>query len=526
MEGLLTTESLTRLSAGELARRIAAGEVTSLEVVEAHLQRIIQVNSQLNAVVVPLFEEARGAAKAADDARSRGLFLGALQGVPITIKECFHVAGTPSAIGIDGFRDDVFENDGPLVARLRRAGAIIVGKTNVPQAMLLHETDNPLHGRTNNPWNLDRSPGGSSGGEAAILASGGSSLGLANDLGGSIRQPAHVCGICGIMPTAGRLTNRGCRNNFGNLKLIATQSGVLARHVSDLQLALQVLVQRGENEPVDADETDRPLGDFTTVNVADLRIGFFVDDGYFRPSPAIRRAVLEAGNALSALGAEIVEFAPPDVAEALRIYFSLLGADGAATLTKLLAGSRMDPRIARLLRIGRLGQPWRKLLTGLAIGLGQSRMATLLSATGLKSANQMREIEQSLHAYRQRFFMAMQAAGIDALIFPPHGLPAPTHGSTQNLTPTASYCYLANLLGIPAGTVAATRVRRGEETDRPRSFDRVERTARRVEQGSVGLPIGVQVAARLWREDLVLAVMAALEQAFRSQPDYPWQPPL
>lgn len=143
----------------------------------------------------------------------------------MTIKECFHVAGTQSTIGVERFVGELAAEDSPLVRRWQRAGAIVLGKTNVPQLMILHETDNPVYGRTNNPWNLDRGPGGSSGGEAAIVAAGGSALGLASDLGGSIRQPAHSCGICGLLPTIGRIEVSGKRGNFAGMEASVCSPG-------------------------------------------------------------------------------------------------------------------------------------------------------------------------------------------------------------------------------------------------------------------------------------------------------------
>src|SRR3954470_1630430 len=161
---------LIALSATEMAALVAAGQFSRRELVEAHISRIEQVNPALNAMILPLFDQARSEAAVCDEQRGRGQQLGPLHGVPITIKECFHIAGTASTEGIARFANELFDRDGVLVARLRRAGAVILGKTNVPQLMLMHETDNPVFGRTNNPWALDRSPGGSSGGEAALIA--------------------------------------------------------------------------------------------------------------------------------------------------------------------------------------------------------------------------------------------------------------------------------------------------------------------------------------------------------------------
>src|SRR5215468_5611867 len=201
--------TLTSLSASELARRIAAGRLSSQEVVEAHIRRIEVVNPCLNAVVVPLFKQARAEASRADRLREQGTLLGPLHGVPITLKEQFMVSGTPTTIGLMSYRSQLVEQEGPLVKRLRQAGAIVLGKTNVSQLLLSlsGSCENPVYGRTNNPWDLARSPGGSSGGEAAIIAAGGSPLGLGADNGGSIRIPAHFCGLYSLLPTPRRLSN-------------------------------------------------------------------------------------------------------------------------------------------------------------------------------------------------------------------------------------------------------------------------------------------------------------------------------
>lgn len=512
-------------SATTLARLIAAREVSSTEVVAAHIDRIQAVDPLLNAVVVPLFEQAREAATRADELQARGETLGPLHGVPFTLKECYHVADTVSSIGVPRFQREVFDTDGPLVRRLQKAGGIILGKTNVPQAMLLHETDNPVYGRTNNPWRLGRSPGGSSGGEAAIIAAGGSPLGIANDLGGSIRQPAHVCGLFGIKPTSGRFTNAGCRNNLSGLRLISTLTGAIARSTEDLQLALQAM-RPEKNEPLCDDEVERPWLDPASVEVSTLRVGYFEDDGFFSPSPAIRRAVRESVKVLQDRGAQVVEFQPPDMSAAMSLYFSLIGADGARTISDILAGDKVDWRIGKLMKIGRVENPWRGLLALSAAMAHQPRTAQLLRATGRKSAEQLAEMASQISEYAAKFENELSKANIDVLISPPHGLPAPLHDSTFHLPAAASYCFLSNLLGIPSGVVPCTRVRADEESDRRPGFDWSEHCARQIEQGSVGLPVGVQVAARMWREDLVLAVMTQLERAFRNQADFPAKAPL
>ncbi len=514
---------LVGLSASEMARQIAAGTLSSVELIEAHIRRIETVNPSLNALVVPLFAQARAEAIAADKAQRQGQPLGLLHGVPITIKECFHVAGTAATEGVERFAGEIMTSDAPLVRRLRSAGAIVLGKTNVPQLMLIHETDNPIYGRTSNPWHLERSPGGSSGGEAAIIAAGGSPLGLANDLGGSIRQPAHSCGICGIKPTTMRLTNAGVRDNLHGMEAIRPQPGPLARNVEDLYLALRLLTA-GEPNAIDPQTAPVPLGDPALVRVAKLRIGVWTDDGFFSASPAIRRAVSEAAEALRGLGAHVEPFQPPDPTHAMGLYLGLLSADGTADAIRILGRGRRDWRIQRLIRLGKSPSWLRAALRVSLSALGQRSTAQLLGWIGSLSADRYWQLSAARAAYAQQFFDMWSARDLGVMICPPHALPALRHGSMEHLVTAASYCYWANLLGVPAGVVPATRVRADEQSDRPLSRDLVLRAARAVEVASSGLPVGVQVAARPWREDVALAVMAALESHFRSRPDFPHTP--
>ena len=516
---------ICRLSASEIAERIAQGQLSAEQTVAAHIQRIEEVDGRLNAVVIRSFDRARREALEIDRRRARGERLGILAGVPVTIKECFHVAGTQSTIGVGRFSGQLADQDSPLVRRWQRAGAIVLGKTNVPQLMILHETDNPVYGRANNPWNPERGPGGSSGGEAAIIAAGGSALGLASDLGGSIRQPAHSCGICGLLPTQGRIEVSGKRGNFAGMEALSLQPGPLARTVADVELGLRALCDAGSDSE---DSRIAPLefGAGPPLNVAGLRIGILTDDHFFRPAPAVRRAVDEAGQALAAAGAHVEAFDFRGMAEAVRLYFGLISADGAANLIRTLGASPRDWRIGRLLRIAGLPRWLRAGVVGLLSAVGQDGLAKLVGWSGSVSADRYWQTTDARSGFTRRFLQLWDAAALDAIVLPPHALPAFTHGATMHLPFAASYCFLANLVGLPAGVVPATRVRAGEESDRPASRDVIVRAALEVERQSAGLPVGVQVIARHWREDVVLAVMRSLEQAFRARPDFPLHPPL
>ncbi|MGD9645232.1 MAG: amidase [Pirellulales bacterium] len=531
-----TTTSLCDLAAGQLAAGIASGEFSAREAIDAHIARIEAVDGQLNAVVFRRFDEARREADAIDAARRQGADLGPLAGVPITIKECLDVAGTPATLGIRRLAAKLAAHDGPLVARLRRAGAVVVGKTNVPQLAMYYETDGPLFGRTNNPWNLERSPGGSSGGEAAILAARGSALGLGTDAGGSIRHPAHCCGLHGLKPTSGRLSQIDLpmtTTRAGDVQLPAMlsgphsilQLGPMARHVGDLALAMQVLAAPGQSE-FDATVPPMPWCDHQSVDVSQLRVGYYVDDEVFSVAPAVRRAVLSAVDALGERGAQVEPFTPPNVAAAVALFQRLIFPDGGAAFRRMLGDEQADPRIKRFLQAAAMPDSLRPVLSWILTRAGQPRLAAGATSIRRLSADEYRRDLAERAALTARFLAAMNAERFDAIVCPVHPVPAPRHGSSPYLGLISSYTSLYNLLGMPAGTVAATRVRAGEETARTAGREIVARVAHELERDSAGLPIGVQVVSRHWREDIVLAVMQSLEEHFRAQSDYPERPAL
>jgi amidase len=240
--------ALTACSATELARRIRNRECSSIDVLEAHLDRIERANDAINAVVTLDAGQARARAEAADRALSEGRLGGPLHGVPVTAKDQFATAGLRTTYGLPHYADFVPDTDAPLVARLRRAGAVILGKTNLPTAAYDWQCQNPTFGRANNPWDRARTPGGSSGGTAAALAAGFTPLGLGADVGGSIRVPSHFCGVTGLRPTEGALPIDGITppdrpRTVGHIAV----AGPMARTVEDVRLAWDVL--RGATSP-------------------------------------------------------------------------------------------------------------------------------------------------------------------------------------------------------------------------------------------------------------------------------------
>ena len=500
---------LTGLGAAELARGIATREFSSSEAVGAFVERQQAVQPKLNPIAVALHDQALAAARAADQK-------GAgddqpLHGVPVTVKECFDIVGTATTAGLVGRASRLKTDDAELVARLREAGAIITAKTNLAQLELFVESDNPLYGRTNNPWDVSRTPGGSSGGEAALVAAGASPLGLGTDIGGSVRVPAHFCGVCGLRPTPGRLSLAGSADMdlFGHVRAIPDAAGPIARSVSDLRLAMRVL-----GSPVE------------DANVRGLVVGIYDHDGFFEASAAVRRGVHQAAAVLEAAGARVVPFEPPRVQEALDLFYGLFTADGADGFQSLIAGEKLDPRVEALMQLGTMAAWMRPMVGAGLLAAGQRRLAHLVTTSGRRSAEGKRALIERRDAYRKRFEAALTAAGADVILCPPNASPAYKHGATADLGP-ASTCYTAlyNLLAWPAGVVPVTRVRTTEVDRRRAGGDKMEATARNTDAGSAGLPVGVQVAARPQRDDLVLAVMGAVEAGLRGSVDYPGRPP-
>ena len=307
--------------AGWLARAIRDKKISSVEVVRAHLEHIHTVNPRLNAVVFATAESAIKEAHAADRHNRSKNNLGPLHGVPFTAKDIFNTKGLPTTAGLRMLKSHVPDHDATVVARMRRAGAILIGKTNCPPGGVGGDSVNPLHGGTRNPYDVTRSPGGSSGGEAAILAAGGSPLGIGSDSGGSLRMPAHYCGIATLKPTAGLVPSTGAYGLPGGLSDPRSQVGPMARFVSDLALALPVLAGL---DGIDSAVVPVPLPK-RTPHLGGLRVAWYADDGINKPSAPTAATVRAAAKALAAAGCVVTEERPPALNEAHAVTLGYWG---------------------------------------------------------------------------------------------------------------------------------------------------------------------------------------------------------
>ena len=304
-------------SAVETAAAISRREVSALEVVESHLSRMDEVNAQVNAVTVRMDDEARSAARTADDAMVAGTPVGPLHGVPVTIKENVDVAGQATTNGIPAFADNVASADSPVVANLRKAGAIIIGRTNTPEFSFRWFTDNPLRGATLNPWDRDVTPGGSGGGGSASLAVGIGCIAHGNDVGGSLRYPAFACGVATVRPTLGRVPafNPSAAAERPPMFQLMSVQGPMAREVRDVRLALEVMAARDPRDPwwVPAPIAPPPPDRKPRVAVTS-------DPGGLGVHPSQRDAVTAAADALASAGYDVVEAEPPRIGDAMRCW--------------------------------------------------------------------------------------------------------------------------------------------------------------------------------------------------------------
>jgi amidase len=328
------------MGASDLAAVIRSKQASSRQVVEAHLERIAQVNSPLNAITVLLAERALGAADAADRALASGAEPGPLHGVPMTVKENIDLAGSATTMGVVVLRDSLPQGDAPHIAQLKAAGAIPMARTNTPDFGMRWHTDNALRGATRNPWAPERTPGGSSGGEAAALATGMTPLGMGNDYAGSLRWPSQCCGTAALKPTLGRIPRaralEGAPNPPIAVQLFAVH-GPMARHVRDLRLALTSMSGPAPSDPwwvpapLRGPEPERPV-----------RVAFSVDPAKQGVDPAVAASVRRAAQALDDAGYAVEELDPPSLARAAELYFQIIvgygqGAPGPVPMEQIVS---------------------------------------------------------------------------------------------------------------------------------------------------------------------------------------------
>jgi amidase len=461
-----------------MAELVRSRQISSVELVETHLMRIEQLNPRLNAYVYVDATAARTQARAAEavlvSSSSRDS-LGSLFGVPLSMKSSIEVAGWLCECGSALRKGYVATEDAPLVARLRAAGAILLGNTNVPEFLMAYETDNSLYGRTNSPWDLARTPGGSSGGEAAAIAAGCSAGGVGSDGGGSIRIPAHFVGICGLKPTPGRIPSTGhypaSAGPFAQLGVV----GPMARTIADVTRLFEVMTGPDLQDPASAPV---PLRKWSDSAILKLRVAYFEDDGVTPVTPETAAAVRTAAEALRQQGFQVEAWRPQNLERAWQLWWNLFGRAVQTAFEPTVRGREGE--------LSPMYRAWREHVAQQSPLDGQEWMNTMIGRDALRGK------------------LLEQMEKFPILISPVCAIPAFRHGEREwqvqgrpvEYLKAMSHSQWFNLLGNPGAVVP-------------------------VGKSPEGLPIGVQVVGRPWEDEAVLAVAAKIEQVtggFRPPP--------
>ncbi len=468
-------------SAEELAAAMRAGETTSAELTDEAIARIEREDKALNAICAPDFDRARTAAQEADRARARGEDR-PLLGIPVTVKECYNVAGLPTTWGMPQHRDFMPAEDAVQVSRLKNAGAVILGKTNVPLGLQGLQSSNPVYGTTNNPWDHDRTPGGSSGGSSAALAAGFGTLSIGSDIGGSLRTPAHFCGVYGHKPSLGLVANRGMvlPNELPlPLDLDLAVVGPMARTARDLAMLLDVMA--GPDPLTYGVAHDLALPPARHEQLSDFRVLILDEHPFIPTGAAVRAGVNRVADALADAGARVERHSPllPDLAEAATLYTQLLFS-GSVARFPVDAYEQLQARAAGL--------------SAEDESLDAARLRGLvLSHRDWLGVSHRRELHR--HGWRQFF------AEFDAVVCPVTPTPAFPHDHNPDLLACrididgVEYPFFDQLVWAGVATMPGLPA-----TAMPAGFS------------PEGLPVGVQVVGPMFEDRTPLRLAELLEE--------------
>ena len=521
----------------DLIDGLKRGDFTAVTLLKAYLLRAIEANTKTNCLTEIILGAAIREAKSADEkyaafrrnssggqAAAAHPLLGSLEGIPISIKESLDVVGCDSTCGLVSRIDKPAVDDAAVVTLLRRAGAVIFVKTNVPALLLSYECDSNVHGIATNPHNASNTPGGSSGGEGALIALGGSAGGIGTDIGGSIRIPAHFCGICGLKPSMSRVALRGS-NPKGGQEGVAPVAGPMARSVRDLTVLFRALTP-GPQFPVGLDGMVNhvPFQEdcyLAAKSKKHLRVAYYFDDGFVPASPACRRAVLEVVAALTREGHECVQWTPPNSEQIISSFFQLLSADGGKTLKDNLAFDPPNGVVAPLLAMASLPD-WLKQVVSVFISRTVDPVfGKMLGTMVNRSVDQYYKLLYTRNNLRHAFAKEMQ--GYDFIVAPGFVVPAPKCGSTTQLSFSTNYTALYNVLDLPVVVVPVTKVKPALDAWTPDAISRAKNTGMTKKISEIynpeqmaGLPVGVQIVTPRMTEEAALANAERVETLLAS----------
>ncbi|KAF9485469.1 amidase [Pholiota conissans] len=513
-----------KATATEIVARIEQGEWTATQVLEAYIARAAYAHAKTNCLTEVMLGPARERAVELDAHFTATKKLrGPLHGVPISIKEQFEITGYDTSVGFSQWANNPAQSNADIVNTLLAAGAIIYVKTNIPQTMFAFECSNPVWGRTTNPWNENYTCGGSSGGEAALLAMDGSAAGIGTDIGGSLRIPAAYCGIYSLKPASGRVSYFGAKGPVPGSEGIVTVAGPMGRSVEDLEL-----ISRVTFGVPSSDYLVPPLPFREVAMPKKLKFGYYTSDNYIKASPACKRAVLETVEALRNAGHECVEFEVPDAHVPFNLFAAIVSADGYKTMLSHLGP---DPKESALF-LATLGPSIPGFIRNFAAWVIEKFVGDTLFASTVRSSRKKEVFEtyqliKAKNEYRNRFYNDVWSRyEFDSIIAPVQALPQLPHGGCNNFSTLAEATIIYNVLDMPAGCLPVTRVDPAKDHLTDEWLTGPGLGSRVIEGGIYrgtkplydpealrGMPVNVQLVGKKWEEEKVLAIMKVVDDA-------------
>ncbi|KAM9324610.1 fatty-acid amide hydrolase 1 [Gastrophryne carolinensis] len=508
--------AILKLPLADLVQKLADGELTPEAVLHTYMTQALQVTGEVNCITDYLLDCEEQLSTLQAQSKK-----GPLYGVPISLKDNFNYKGHDSTLGLVRNLERPAEEDCVVVQVLKLQGAIPFLKTNVPQSMLNYDCSNPIFGQTLNPLNHKKTPGGSSGGEGALIAGRGSILGFGSDIGGSIRFPSAFCGLCGLKPTSNRLSKVGVASSNPGQKSVAAMIGPIARDVDSLVIAMRALLC-DDMFKLDPTVPPIPFNDKVYSNTGPLRIGYYETDGSTMATPSMRRAVLQTRELLEQAGHQLVPFSPPSMDAALyELALKGLLADGGSTFLENFKGDEVDPNLKTQVNTYAIPS-WLKSLLSFIVWPVFPRLAKVLqNVRGLSSVKELWRQNIAVEAYRQELMACWREAGLDALVCPILG-PALSIGAPGKLTIAVSYTVLYNLVDFPVGVLPVTAVTKEDEealkgyTGHHKDF--WDKLLKKAVSDGLGLPVAVQCVTLPWQEEKCLRLMKEVERVTQMNP--------
>lgn len=502
-------------SAVTICKKIKAQEWKTIEVVTAFARQALKENERLNFITECFIAEALEQAK--------GKPVAPLYGLPISIKDLFDMEGVDTSVGMSKRCEKPAEKDAAIVAILRRAGAIVLFKTNVPQTLNTNESSNPIFGTTCNPDNLAYTCGGSSGGEAAAIMSKSAALGIGSDIAGSLRYPVHFSGGYSLKPSEGRWPRLGSFDidRLYESPCINAVTGPMTRNYEDLKFISQLVM---DSAPWDMDATCLRLP-WTVQKEKKYHFAYYIDNTYTLPSPACARAVQETVNKLRAKGYTCTEIVPPKMAETAKCFVALTSMDGNKSMRKLIENDPWEKNVTMSMYVPRLPAWFRKAAAYLVGNLfNDLQWPALLSVIGHKSIEELCMYTAQRRDLKQYWLDRVWSKGYDGIICPVYPLPAVKHTATTEILPIAITTYIFNLLDYSVGTLPVTKVRPEDDHRNLPQYSGWHGIFHKIiYEGLFGAPavynaaemsglnVAVQIVGKQFEEEKVLEMMAVVD---------------